>query len=110
MELLYVPWIIPWFSILRSQADTSRVAYLGHTEGALPVGGELVSSFSSEHPPEQQIIHLEHSAAHEPLLVAFECLTVPCIFNSRLSSSFIDEVDILTPELVLCGFIVCLDT
>jgi hypothetical protein len=57
MEVLYVPWVVQWFSILHSQADTSRVAYLGHAEGALPTGGELVSSFSSEHLPEHQIIH-----------------------------------------------------
>jgi hypothetical protein len=96
--------------MFRSQADTSRAAYLGHVKGALPTGGELVSSFSSEHPPEHQIIHLELSATYEPLLVAFECLAVLCICNSRLPSSFIDEVDILTPELVLRGFIVCLNT
>jgi hypothetical protein len=83
---------------------------LGHTEGDLPAGGELVSSFSSEHPSEHQIVHLELSAAYEPLLAVLECMAVSCIFNSRLSSSFIDKVDILTPELVLCGFVVCLDT
>jgi hypothetical protein len=43
-------------------------------------------------------------------MVAPELLAVSCIFNSRLSSSFIDKVDIFTPELVLCGFVVCLDT
>jgi hypothetical protein len=83
---------------------------LGHTEGALPVGGELVSTLLSEHPPEHQIVHLELSAMHELLLVTFEYLTIPCIFNSILSSSFIDEVDIFAPELVLCGFVECLDT
>jgi hypothetical protein len=31
-------------------------------------------------------------------------------FNSRLLSSFIDKVNIFVPELVLCGFIICLDT
>jgi hypothetical protein len=72
MEVLYVPWVVQWFSILRSQTDTSRVAYLGHTEGTLSVGGDLVSSFLSEHPPEHQIIHLELCAVHEPLLVVFE--------------------------------------
>jgi hypothetical protein len=86
------------------------VTYLGHTEGALPAGGELVSSFSSEHPPKHQIVHLELSAAHKLLLVEFECLAVPCIFNSRLPSSFIDEVNILASKLVLRSFVVCLDT
>jgi hypothetical protein len=47
---------------------------------------------------------------HELLLVTFEYLAIPCIFNSILSSSFIDEVDIFAPELVLCGFVECLDT
>jgi hypothetical protein len=95
------------FSILHSQAETSRAAYLGHMEGALSAGGEFVSSFSSEHPSEHQIVHLELSATHELLLVAFEFLVVLYIFNSRLPSSFIDEVNILTPELVLRGFIIC---
>jgi hypothetical protein len=89
---------------------TYRAAYLGHAEGALPAGGEFVSFPSSEHPPEHQIIHLELYVVHKPLLVAFEYLAVPCIFNSRLSSSFINEVDILAPELVLRGFVICLDT
>jgi hypothetical protein len=86
------------------------VAYFGHAEGVLLAGGELVNSFLSERPPECQIVHLELSAARELLLVVFECLVVPCIFNSRLPSSFIDEVDFLTPELVLRGFVICLDT
>jgi hypothetical protein len=34
---------------------------------------------------------------------------VPCIFHGRLPSSFADKVDIFMPELVLCGFVVCLD-
>jgi hypothetical protein len=89
--------------------DTSRAADLGHSEGVLPAGGELVSTLSSEHPPEHQIFHLELSATYEPLLVAFECFAVPCIFYSRLPSSLIDEVNIFMPELVLCGFIICLD-
>jgi hypothetical protein len=108
--VLYVPSVVQRFSILRSQVDTSRAAYLGHVEGSLPSRGELVSSFLSEHPSEHQIIHLELSAMHKLLLVVFQCLVVPCIFNSRLSSSFIDEVDILVPELVLRDFIICLDT
>jgi hypothetical protein len=90
--------------------DTSRATYLCYAEGAFPAGGELVSSFLSEHLLEHQIVHLEFSVAHEPLLVVFDCLGVPCIFNSRLSSSFIDEVNILMPELVLRVFVICLDT
>jgi hypothetical protein len=41
-------------------------------------------------------------------MVAPERLAVLCIFNSRLPSFFIDEVDIFTLELVLRGFDICL--
>jgi hypothetical protein len=58
MEVLYVSWIRQWFSILRSQADTSRATDLGHSEGALPTTGELVSTPSSEHLLEHQIFHM----------------------------------------------------
>jgi hypothetical protein len=47
---------------------------------------------------------------HEPLMIAPEHLVVPYIFNSRLPSLLIDEVDIFTPELVLRDFVICLDT
>jgi hypothetical protein len=86
------------------------VADLGHSEGVLLAGGELVSTLLCEHPPEHQIIHLELSAMHEPLAIALEFLEVSCVLNSILPSSLVDEIDIFTPELILCGFIVCLDT
>jgi hypothetical protein len=86
------------------------MADLGHLEWALRVEGELISTLLSEHPLEHKIVQLKLSAMHEPYLVAFECLAVPYIFDSSLLSSLIDEVDIFMPELVLCGFIVYLDT
>jgi hypothetical protein len=43
-------------------------------------------------------------------MIVLEHLAVPCIFNSKLPSSLIDEVVIFRSELVLRGFIVCLDT
>jgi hypothetical protein len=83
---------------------------LGYPEGTFPAGGKFVHALSVKHPSEDQIIHLELFASHEPLVVAPERLPVACIFNSRLPSSLIDQVDILTPELVLRGFVICLDT
>jgi hypothetical protein len=41
-EVLYVPWIWQWCSILRSQADASKLANLCHLKRTLPVEGELV--------------------------------------------------------------------
>jgi hypothetical protein len=52
---------------------------------------------------------MELPTIHEPLVIASERLTVPCILGSCLPSSLIDEVDIITSELVLCGSVVCLD-
>jgi hypothetical protein len=43
-------------------------------------------------------------------MIALEGLAVPFIFNTRLPSSLVNEVDVITPELVLHGFVVCLDT
>jgi hypothetical protein len=58
---------------------------------------------------EHQIIYLELPTMHKLLVIASECPTVPCILESCLPSSLIDEVDIFTSELVLRDFIVCLD-
>jgi hypothetical protein len=52
MEVLYLPRICPWFSILNSQADASRAANLSYLEGAIPTGGELVGTLQGKHPPE----------------------------------------------------------
>jgi hypothetical protein len=47
---------------------------------------------------------------HKPVVIALEHLMVPCILESCLPSLFVDEVNIITPELILHNFIVCLDT
>jgi hypothetical protein len=78
--------------------------------GTFLAGGKFVHALPTEHPPEKQIIHLELLAWHELLVVVPERLSVPCIFNSSLPSLLIDQVDILTLELVLRGFIICHDT
>jgi hypothetical protein len=83
---------------------------LGYPVGTFPAGGKFVYALLAKHPPKDQIIHLELPASHELLAVALERLLVACIFNSSLPSSFIDQVDILTPELFLRDFIVCLYT
>jgi hypothetical protein len=57
-EVLYVPWAWHWFSILRSQADAFRLAYLGYSEGTFPVGGKLVHALPVKDPLKHQIIHL----------------------------------------------------
>jgi hypothetical protein len=90
MEVLYVPWAWHWFSLLRSQADASGLAHLGYPEGTFLAGEKLVHALPVKHPSEDQIIHLELYASHEPLMVAPERLPVACIFNSRLSSLLID--------------------
>jgi hypothetical protein len=52
MEVLYVPRVRQWFSILRSQADASKAVDLCHPEGTLPTGGEFVGTLPREHRPE----------------------------------------------------------
>jgi hypothetical protein len=52
MEVLYVPWICQWCSILRSLVDASRLANLCHQKRTLPVEGELVYVFTGKFAPE----------------------------------------------------------
>jgi hypothetical protein len=47
---------------------------------------------------------------HKLLVLTPKYMAVPCISKSCLPSCFINEVDIITLELVLYGFVVCLDT
>jgi hypothetical protein len=110
MEVLYVPWAWHQFSLLRSQVNASRSAHLRYPEGTFQAGGKFVHALPVKQPSEDKIIHLELFASHKPLIVAPDRLSVACIFNSRLPSSLIDQVDIITPELVLRGLIASLDT
>jgi hypothetical protein len=89
-EVLYVPRAWYWFFLFCSQVNASRSAHLSYPEGTFPAGGKIVHALPVKHPMEDQIIHLELSAPHEPLMVASECLLVACIFNTRLPSSLVD--------------------
>jgi hypothetical protein len=68
-----------------------------------------VQAFMGKYAPEHQIVHLELPTMHKLLLVASECLTIPCILERCLPSSFVDKVDIIMLELVLRDFVVCLN-
>jgi hypothetical protein len=46
----------------------------------------------------------------EQLMIVPESLALQCILDSCLRSSLVNEVDVITPELVLRGFVICLDT
>jgi hypothetical protein len=107
-DVLYISWIWQWCSILHSQADASRPVNLCHQKRTLPARGELVSTLMGKYAPKHQIVHLELPMMCKPLVIAPERLTVPCIAESCLPSSLIDEVDITMPELVHCAFILFL--
>jgi hypothetical protein len=107
MKVLYVPWIWHWCSILLSQADTSGVANLCHPKRTLPLGGELVQAFMEKYTLEHQIVHLELPTMHKPLMVA-PCGTVH--FRELLVIFFHQQGQHPKLELVLHGFVVCLNT
>jgi hypothetical protein len=46
---------------------------------------------------------------HDPLAVSPERLVVPCISGHLLTSAFVDEVHVLTPQLFLHRLIKILD-
>jgi hypothetical protein len=85
------------------------VADSSHLEGTLLAGGELVHSLMGKNAPEHQIVHLELPTMHEPLVIVLKRLTIPCVSKSCLPSSLVNEVDIITPELVLRSFVICQD-
>jgi hypothetical protein len=58
---------------------------------------------------EQQIIHPELPAMHKLLMIALKRLVIPCILERCLPSSFINKVNIITPELVLRDFVIFLN-
>jgi hypothetical protein len=89
--------------------NASRGAEHCYPEGTFLVGGEFVGTFTGEYALEDQVAHLELPITHEPLVIASECLTVPCISHNCLPCSLLDEVNVIMPELTLCGFVVCLD-
>jgi hypothetical protein len=70
MKVLYIIKVGHLYSILRGQADTSRVAGLSYLEGTLPVGGELVCTLLGKYEPKHQVIRLELAAMYEPLVIA----------------------------------------
>jgi hypothetical protein len=51
-EVLYIPRVRQWFSILPSQSDASMAVDLDHLEGTLPTGGEFVGTLPRELPLE----------------------------------------------------------
>jgi hypothetical protein len=75
-EVLYVPRVWHWFSLLHSQTDASRSAHLGYLEGIFLVEGKFVYALPVKHPPNHRIIHLELSALHKPLILMIERLPV----------------------------------
>jgi hypothetical protein len=79
MDVLYVSRAWHWFSILCSQADASISTYLGYPKGTFPAGGKLVHALLVKDPSKYQIIYLEFSSSHEPLMVALERQPVACI-------------------------------
>jgi hypothetical protein len=81
------------------------VVDLSHSKGTLLAGGELVHFLTGKNVSEHQIIHLELPTMYGPLVIAQERLTTLCILESCFSSSLINEVNIITPELVLCDLV-----
>ena len=45
-EMLYIPGVGEWYSIICGEADTPGAAYFCHLEGSFPARRELVEPFS----------------------------------------------------------------
>ena len=62
-----------------------------------------------QYPSEDEVPDPEFPTMHEPLMVAPERLVVACISDCGLPPPFVDQVDIISPEFFLQGFIKSLD-
>ena len=64
---------------------------------------------SAQDPSEDEVASPELPTVHEPLVIALERLVVACILDCCSPSSLVNEVDIVTPLLLLHGFVKSLD-
>ena len=107
--MLYVPWVGQRHSIFCGEANASGPAYLCDLEGPLPAGGEFMEPCSVQDPSVDEVASPELPTLHEPLMIAPERLVLACISDCCSPPSFVDEVDIVTPLLLLHGFVKSLD-
>ena len=64
---------------------------------------------SVQDPSQDEVASPELPTVHEPLMIAPERLVVACISDCYSPPSFVDEVHIVTPLLLLHGFVKSLD-
>ena len=102
-------WVGQRHSIFCGKVNASGPAYLCNLEGPLPAGGEFVEPRSVQDPSEDEVASPELPTVHEPLMIAPERLVVACVSDCCSPSSLVDEVDIITPLLLLHKFIKSLD-
>ena len=105
--MLYVPWVGQRHSIFCGEANASGPAYLCNLEG--PAGGEFVEPFSVQDPSEDEVASPELHTVHEPLMIAPERLVVACLSDCCSPPSLINGVHVVTPQLLLHGFVKVLD-
>ena len=107
--MLYIPWVGQRHSIFCGKANAPGPAYFCNLEVPLPTGGEFVEPCSVQDPPQDEVASPELPTVHEPLMIVPERLVVACISDCCSPPSLVDEVDIVTPLLLLHGFIKSLD-
>ena len=107
--MLYVPWVGQRHSIFGGEANASGPAYLCDLEGSLPAGGEFMEPRSIQDLSKDEVASPELPTVHEPLMIAPERLVVACVSDCCSPPSLGDEVGIVTPLLLLHGFVISLD-
>ena len=65
--------------------------------------------FPAQDPSEDEVASPELPTMHEPLMIAPERLVVACILDCCSPPSFVNEVHVVMPQLLLHGFVKSLD-
>ena len=90
-EVLDVPGILDGDPVLRLQACGTRPGDMGDPERALPHGGELVKPFRGEHPPQDEVTHLEGPGMDVVAVVPPQRLLVPRSSKRGLATMFLPQ-------------------
>ena len=96
-EVLDVPGVLDRDSVQCLQAHGARPGDMGDPKRALPHGRKLVEPFPGEHPPQDEVPHLERPRADAAAVVPPQRLLVPRSSERSLAMSFLPQHKVLSP-------------
>ena len=104
-EVLDVPCVFHWNTLLRLQPCCARPGNVHNPERAFPHGQEFVESFPGEDPSQDKIASFKGAGAYVAAVVATQCLLIPGGADGDLATCFLEEEQIIIPWAVLVSLV-----